>query len=106
MLTPHPHVAESGSAEEGEIARTDRQAIPEGPALRREIERWFIRRGVPQFIEGYGTEQSMDRRATPLLIAWLVAWSSLFWFSQPTVPFPWNSWPCSGRWPSSASPMR
>ena len=62
MLTPHPHVAESGSAEEGEIARTDRQAIPEGPALRREIERWFIRRGVPQFIEGYGTEQSMDRR--------------------------------------------
>lgn len=79
-----------GSAEEGEIARTDRQAIPEGPALRREIERWFIRRGVPQFIEGYGTEQSMDRRATPLLIAWLVAWSSLFWFSRPTVPFPWN----------------
>lgn len=60
------------------------------PALRREIERWFIHRGVPQFIEGYGTEQSMDRRAAPLLYAWLAAWSALFWFSRPETPFPWN----------------
>ena len=63
---------------------------PVTPDLRREIERWFIRRGVPQFIEGYGTEQSMDRRAAPLIIAWLVVWASIFWFSQPEVPFPWN----------------
>ena len=61
------------------------------PALRREIERWFIRRGVPQFIEGYGTEQSMDRRAAPLILAWLVLWSSLVWFSRPETPFPWNA---------------
>jgi hypothetical protein len=46
---------------------------------------------VPQFIEGYGTEQSMDRRATPLILAWLVAWSALFWFSRPEAPFPWNA---------------
>ncbi len=62
---------------------------PEGAALRRELERWFIRRGVPQFIEGYGTEQSMDRRATPLLYGWLVVWAALFWSSRPEAPFPW-----------------
>ena len=63
---------------------------PITPELRREIERWFIRRGVPQFIEGYGTEQSMDRRAAPLIMAWLVVWASLFWLSRPEAPFPWN----------------
>lgn len=57
---------------------------------RREIERWFVRRGVPQFIEGYGTEQSMDRRATPLILAWLLVWSALFWFGRPEAPFPWS----------------
>ena len=77
--------------EEGAIARKDRQAVPDGRALRREIERWFIRRGVPQFIEGYGTEQSMDRRATPLIIGWLVAWSALFWVGRFEAPFPWNA---------------
>jgi hypothetical protein len=63
---------------------------PVTPELRREIERWFIRRGVPQFIEGYGTEQGMDRRAAPWIMAWLVVWSSIFWFSRPEAPFPWN----------------
>ncbi len=58
-------------------------------ATRREIERWFIRRGVPQFIEGYGTEQSMDRRAAPLILGWLVVWSTLFWLSRPAVPPVW-----------------
>ena len=65
-------------------------AAPVTPELRREIERWFVRRGVPQFIEGYGTEQSMDRRAAPWIMAWLVIWASLFWFSRPEAPFPWN----------------
>jgi hypothetical protein len=65
-------------------------AAPVTPELRREIERWFIRRGVPQFIEGYGTEQGMDRRAAPWIMAWLVVWSSIFWFSRPEAPFPWN----------------
>lgn len=64
---------------------------PVTPALRREIERWFIRRGVPQFIEGYGTEQSMDRRAAPLIMLWLATWSALFWFSRPEATFPWNA---------------
>jgi hypothetical protein len=66
-------------------------AAPVTPALRREIERWFIRRGVPQFIEGYGTEQSMDRRAAPWIMAWLLAWAAFFWFSRPEAPFPWNA---------------
>ena len=64
---------------------------PDGAAIRREIERWFIRRGVPQFIEGYGTEQSMDQRATPLIYGWLVLWSALFWFGRPETPLPWNA---------------
>jgi hypothetical protein len=81
---------------EGDIARSDRQAAPEGAAFRREIERWFVRRGVPQFIEGYGTEQSMDRRATPLILGWLVAWAALFWFSRPEAPFPWNALAVAG----------
>ncbi len=76
--------------QEAEIARAEPPPATHGPALR-EIERWFIRRGVPQFIEGYGTEQSMDRRATPLILGWLLAWSGLFWFSRPEAPFPWNA---------------
>jgi hypothetical protein len=70
--------------------RVPAAAAPVTPELRREIERWFIRRGVPQFIEGYGTEQGMDRRAAPWIMAWLVVWASLFWFSRPETPFPWN----------------
>jgi hypothetical protein len=32
---------------------------------RRQIERWFAGRGVPQMVEGYSTEQRMDARAVP-----------------------------------------
>ena len=63
---------------------------PLSPARRREIEQWFVRRGVPQFIAGYGTEQNMDARAAPLITAWVVLWTALFWFSRPETPFPWN----------------
>src|SRR3990170_5112226 len=59
-------------------------------ARRREIEKWFVRRGVPQFIAGYGTEQNMDARAAPLITAWVVIWTALFWFSRPETPLPWN----------------
>lgn len=48
-----------------------------------------MRRGVPQFIEGYGTEESMDRRAAPLITAWIVLWSVLFWSSRSEAAFPW-----------------
>ena len=60
------------------------------PAVRRDVERWFVKRGVPQFIEGYGTEQSMDARAAPLITGWIILWTALFWFSRPEVPFAWN----------------
>lgn len=63
---------------------------PLSGARRREIERWFVRRGVPQFIDGYGTEQSMDQRAAPLITAWIVVWTALFWFGRPDTPLPWN----------------
>jgi hypothetical protein len=39
--------------------------------LRREIERWFARRGVPQLIEGYSSERAMDSRAAPLIALWV-----------------------------------
>ena len=63
---------------------------PLSPERRREIEKWFVRRGVPQFIAGYGTEQNMDARAAPLITGWVVIWTALFWFSRPETPFPWN----------------
>jgi hypothetical protein len=68
----------------------ERTLEPLSPARRRDIEKWFVRRGVPQFIAGYGTEQSMDQRAAPLITAWVVVWTALFWFSRPETPLPWN----------------
>ncbi|HUG30069.1 MAG TPA: hypothetical protein VMQ65_06130 [Candidatus Limnocylindria bacterium] len=68
----------------------DRTPEPLSAARRREIERWFVRRGVPQFIAGYGTEQSMDARAAPLITSWVVVWTALFWFSRPEAPLPWK----------------
>jgi hypothetical protein len=47
------------------------------------IERWFVRRGVPQLIEGYSTEARMDARATPWIAAWLVTGTILFWGTRP-----------------------
>jgi hypothetical protein len=62
--------------------------VPSGP--RRDIERWFVRRGVPQFIEGYSTEQSMDARAAPFIAAWIVIWTVLYWLGRPDIPLPWD----------------
>ncbi len=50
---------------------------------RREIERWFAARGVPQLIEGYTTEQRMDARAVPYIAAWLVIGTVLLWARRP-----------------------
>ena len=50
---------------------------------RREIERWFAARGVPQLIEGYSTEQRMDARAVPFIVAWLVIGTLLIWGRRP-----------------------
>ena len=58
---------------------------------RRDIERWFVRRGVPQFIEGYSTEQSMDARAAPFIAAWIVIWTVLYWLGRPDIPLPWHA---------------
>jgi hypothetical protein len=46
---------------------------------RREIERWFAARGVPQLIEGYSTEQRMDARALPWIGGWIVLGTFLIW---------------------------
>jgi hypothetical protein len=46
---------------------------------RRQIERWFSARGVPQLIEGFSTEQRMDARAAPYILFWLVTGTLLLW---------------------------
>jgi hypothetical protein len=53
------------------------------PELRREIERWFLRRGVPQLVAGYTSERQLDNRAAPLIIGWIVLGTVLFWGVNP-----------------------
>ena len=60
------------------------------PALRRDIERWFARRGVPQLIEGYSSERAMDTRAAPLISLWLIAGTVKDWGTRPDWPLAWN----------------
>lgn len=59
----------------------------ESPGLtaerRREIERFFVRRGVPQLIDGYATEARMDANAAPLIAIWMIAGAVLFWGTRP-----------------------
>jgi hypothetical protein len=44
---------------------------------RAEVERWFVRRGVPHLIEGYSAEANIWTRARPFLIAVLLFQTSL-----------------------------
>jgi hypothetical protein len=60
------------------------------PDLRREIERWFARRGVPQLIEGYSSERAMDSRAAPLISLWLIVGTVRDWGTRPDWPLAWN----------------
>ena len=60
------------------------------PELRRDIERWFARRGVPQLIEGYSSERAMDSRAAPLISLWLVVGTIRDWGTRPDWPVAWN----------------
>ncbi len=57
---------------------------------RRDMERWFVRRGVPQFIEGYSTEQSMDARATPFIAVWIAIWTGIWWAGRSEIPLAWR----------------
>jgi hypothetical protein len=61
------------------------------PALRRDIERWFARRGVPQLIEGYSSERAMDSRAAPLISLWLVVGTVKDWGTRSDWPLAWNA---------------
>ena len=60
------------------------------PELRRDIERWFARRGVPQLIEGYSSERAMDSRAAPLISLWLIVGTIRDWGTRPDWPVAWN----------------
>jgi hypothetical protein len=60
------------------------------PELRRDIERWFARKGVPQLIEGYSSESSMDRRAAPLISLWLIGGTVIHWGTRPDWPLVMN----------------
>ena len=48
-----------------------------------EIERWFIGKGVPHFIDGYRARTNVWTRAAPaLLVLWLIGLASEFGFSE------------------------
>lgn len=55
-------------------------------AIRRDVERWFVARGVPQLVPGYRDEQQLDQRATPLIGAWLALGTVLWWATRPDWP--------------------
>jgi hypothetical protein len=59
---------------------------PTSDATRTEVEAWFRRRGVPQLIQGYGSESRIDARAAPLIAIWLAAGTVLFWGVNPEWP--------------------
>lgn len=60
-------------------------ALP--PGVRSEIETWFARRGVPQLIDDFTTERSMDARARILVVAWLIVGSLFRWGSRSDTSF-------------------
>ena len=57
------------------------------PGERLAIERWFVRRGVPQLVEGYESEARLDTRAAPLIVLWLAVGTALFWGVNPQLPW-------------------
>jgi hypothetical protein len=71
------------------VTATDPPAL--SPDLRRDIERWFARRGVPQLIEGYSSERAMDSRAAPLISLWLIVGTIRDWGTRPDWPLAWNA---------------
>ena len=73
------------------MAATDSNEITLTPDLRRDIERWFARRGVPQLIEGYSSERAMDSRAAPLISLWLIVGTIKDWGTRPDWPLAWNA---------------
>jgi hypothetical protein len=60
------------------------------PEVRREIEHWFARRGVPQLIEGYSSEPAMDARAAPFISLWLILGTIRDWGTRPDWPIGLN----------------
>lgn len=54
------------------------------------VEAWFVRRGVPQLVEGYSTESRVDARAAPWLVAWVVVGTVLWWGVRPGASVPAN----------------
>lgn len=58
---------------------------------RRDIERFFIRRGVPQLVDGYATEARMDASAAPYIAGWLLLGTLLYWGTRPDWPAALNA---------------
>jgi hypothetical protein len=66
---PTPPAAVQGLAPVA--ARLRSPLVPEDPSLVA-VERWFVRRGLPHFQEGYDARTDIWTRAIPLLVAWYV----------------------------------
>ena len=73
------------------MTTSESRASELSPAARRDIERWFARRGVPQLIEGYNSERAMDSRAAPLISLWLIVGTIRDWGTRPDWPLAWNA---------------
>lgn len=56
---------------------------PQTDQTRAETEAFFRRRGVPQLVEGYGSEARIDARAAPWIVLWLLVGTVMFWGVNP-----------------------
>jgi hypothetical protein len=79
VVAVHSYIPLRGNRRAPRTSFAERYAAPMDPVLRADIERWFVRRGVPQLIEDYTSEARLDARAGPLIAAWIVAGATLWW---------------------------
>jgi len=73
------------------VPTLDPSATRMSPELRRDVERWFAKRGVPQLIDGYSSERAMDSRAAPLISLWLIVGTIKDWGTRADWPPAWNA---------------
>lgn len=69
----------------GAVPGSSQEAVSD--EIRLSIERWLVARGVPQLVEGYGSEHRIDARALPLIGAWLVLATVVIWILGPDIYF-------------------
>jgi hypothetical protein len=59
---------------------------PERADLQQEVDRWFIRHGVPQFTERYSTLDRLHFLVAPLVVLVAFEIGAAPWFMSPIMP--------------------